>query len=102
MVATYTITDADGLTATAAVRLTVDPPLNRAPVAADDRAEVVEGDSVTIDVLRNDRDPDNDPLTLSLLGDGDGSLRRRLGAGFDHVPGRARGDRHGRDRLPGE
>ena len=54
-----------------------------------------EGDSVTVDVLRNDRDPDNDPLTLTVarrrwpLGEA-----RIVRAGLDHVPCRARVDRH--------
>ncbi len=73
MVASYTIEDADGLTATASVRLTVEPPRNQPPIAADDFAEVGEGESVSVDVLSNDRDPDNDPLTLTLR-DGGGSL----------------------------
>jgi hypothetical protein len=75
MRARYTIEDADGLTATAAVVLTVEPPANGPPVANDDRAEVGEGESVTIDVLANDLDPDGDPLSVTITG-----VRGSLGA----------------------
>jgi alkaline phosphatase len=41
-------------------------PVNRAPIAADDTASTTVDTAVAIDVLGNDRDPDNDPLTVSL------------------------------------
>lgn len=37
---------------------------NDFPVAADDTAQTPEGTDVTIDVLANDSDPDDDPLTI--------------------------------------
>jgi outer membrane biosynthesis protein TonB len=44
---------------------TTDPvAANRPPVAADDTAASVAGDSVTVPVLSNDRDPDGDSLSL--------------------------------------
>ncbi len=38
---------------------------NNAPIAMDDSINVIESDTVTIDVLRNDSDPDGDPITIS-------------------------------------
>jgi large repetitive protein len=46
-----------------------DPPLNEAPVAADDSYSVNEGDTLSVPapgVLANDTDPDGDPLTAAL------------------------------------
>lgn len=61
-----TITDAQGATsvATASVQVGVTP-VNDAPVAADDSAEVDENGSVVIDVVANDDDVDGDTLTVS-------------------------------------
>jgi outer membrane protein OmpA-like peptidoglycan-associated protein len=66
---TYTIADPAGLTATATVVVTVNPPPNRVPVAANDSA-TVPGDSRdnAINVLANDSDPDGDTLTISAVG----------------------------------
>lgn len=74
VVATYTMRDGGGLTATASIVLTVEKPLNRPPDARDDAVEVVNGGSVTTAVLFNDTDPDGDPLTLSIVGAPDSSL----------------------------
>ena len=41
-------------------------PLNRAPIARDDTAQLVGGDVVDISVLFNDDEPDGDPLDLSI------------------------------------
>ncbi len=59
---TYTVSDGRE-TAVATVRITVTP-ANRSPVAADDVASTVQGQSVNISVLDNDQDPDGDPLSL--------------------------------------
>lgn len=66
VVATYTIADGAGLTATATVTLSVAEPVNRPPDARDDVAEVVNGGRVTVAVLFNDTDPDGDVLTVSI------------------------------------
>ena len=71
---TYTIRDGEGLTASSTVTLTVTPPANRPPVAADDNASVINGGSVTMSVLQNDTDPDGDPLTVSIVSGPDASL----------------------------
>ncbi len=74
VVATYTIRDGKGLTATSNILLTVQKPLNRPPDARDDGADVVNGGSVTVPVLLNDSDPDGDPLSVAIMSAGDGSL----------------------------
>ena len=60
---TYVVGDGSGLTARAAVEVTV-LPVNDPPLAGDDAAETAEDTSVTIAVLRNDSDPDGDTLTV--------------------------------------
>jgi Bacterial Ig domain len=63
---TYTIQDTAGKTASAQIIITVvaKPVVNRAPSAKDDRADAAFGASVTVPVLANDSDPDNDPISL--------------------------------------
>jgi len=62
----YTVRDSVGAEATAEVTVTVD---NRPPVAVADSAEVNVGQSVDIDVLANDSDPEGDPITLVSVGE---------------------------------
>ncbi|MEM8598065.1 MAG: Ig-like domain-containing protein, partial [Pseudomonadota bacterium] len=52
----------------------IDDPVdeNTAPIARNDTVETTPGQSVEADVLANDRDPDGDPLTLSLVRVGEG------------------------------
>ncbi len=58
----YTISDGQ---ASATGNVTIDvAPINDAPVALDDPATTAEDTSVTIEVLINDSDPENDPITL--------------------------------------
>ena len=61
---TYTISDGKGHTAVATVNLIVNAPPNGAPTAVADTATTTYGTQVTIQVLSNDTDPDNDLLTL--------------------------------------
>ena len=49
------------------------PNTNESPNAVGDTATTTTGNSVTIDVLDNDSDPDNDPLTVTVV-PGDGSV----------------------------
>jgi len=58
----YTITDADGQTSTATINVEVTSD-NDPPVAAPDAAQVGT-QPIDINVLGNDSDPDNDPLTV--------------------------------------
>ncbi|MGE0084616.1 MAG: SdrD B-like domain-containing protein [Desulfococcaceae bacterium] len=57
----YTIVDATGNTAKAIVSVLVDAEV---PAAADDAETTPKNTPVTVDVLNNDSDPDNDPLTI--------------------------------------
>ncbi|UIL59519.1 tandem-95 repeat protein [Vibrio harveyi] len=59
----YTISDGQ-LTDDATVAVTVNP-VNDAPVAVDDTVATDEDTAVTIDVLANDSDPENDTLTIT-------------------------------------
>ena len=61
---TYVVGDGSGLTAQAAVDVTV-LPVNDPPEAVDDAAETAEDTPVNIAVLDNDSDPDGDPLTVA-------------------------------------
>lgn len=60
----YIIADAQGLTASATVTVTVTA-LNDLPVARDDSAVTFEDQPVSIDVLVNDSDADGDTLTVT-------------------------------------
>ena len=61
---TYTIEDSNGDTATATVTVTI-VPVNDAPVAVDDAASTPMNTPVNINVLTNDSDPENDPLSVT-------------------------------------
>jgi uncharacterized membrane protein len=63
---TYTICDADGKTATAAVQITV-APLNDAPLLLADTATTLEDTPFTFAVLANDSDIDGDVLTITAV-----------------------------------
>jgi hypothetical protein len=61
----YTLSDGNGGTDTGSVSVTVNP-VNDSPVATDDSGITTNQDSpVNIDVLFNDNDVDNDPLSVS-------------------------------------
>ena len=60
----YTVTDGDD-SATATVAVTVNEPLNRAPVAVADAATTLPDTAVTVSVLANDTDPDGDTLSIA-------------------------------------
>ncbi len=60
-----TVTADDGFGGTDTVAVTVNiEDVNEAPVAANDARSVAEDESITIDVLANDSDPENDTLSL--------------------------------------
>ena len=62
----YTISDGFELaTATVTVQVIAPPARDEPPVAEDDRATVRAGQSITVDVLANDRDPENLPLQIA-------------------------------------
>ncbi len=91
VVATYTVRDSGGLTASARVTLSVAEPLNRPPVANDDSNEVSNGGSVSTAVLFNDSDPDGDNLNLTITSGPDSSLGQASSGGgsiaFNATPG---------------
>ncbi len=58
----YMIGDGHGGTDTATVTIRVD---NESPTAVADHAEIRPGQAVTIPILANDSDPENDPLTVT-------------------------------------
>ncbi|AOT11084.1 hypothetical protein S4054249_24945 [Pseudoalteromonas luteoviolacea] len=63
----YTLSDGQGGTSTATVQITVvaqAQPINQPPVTVNDVAEVFNNDTVTVDVIANDSDPEGHPLTL--------------------------------------
>jgi len=67
---TYAIETPSGAIAAGSVELTVTP-VNDPPEAVRDSASVSEDGEVAIDVLRNDRDPDGDDLTVAAVADGE-------------------------------
>ncbi|XOV79108.1 MAG: Ig-like domain-containing protein [Aestuariibacter sp.] len=59
----YTISDPEGATASAVITITIND-VNDAPVAQDDTVTINEDQSISINVLANDSDADNDSLTI--------------------------------------
>ena len=82
---TYVIADAAGETATATVNVTV-LPVNDAPVAHDDETETAEDEIVTIDVLANDTDPDEDTLYLESVSSGSHGTTAVTGKTVTYLP----------------
>jgi Bacterial Ig domain len=62
---TYSLTDAEGNTSIASVNITVSP-VNDFPIAVGDVATTLEDEPVTLQLLANDSDIDNDSLSTSL------------------------------------
>ena len=62
---TYSLTDMEGNTSIASVSISVSP-VNDPPLAMNDSASTSEDEPVTIQLLGNDSDIDNDPLSASL------------------------------------
>jgi len=81
---TYTVSDGNGGTDTATVTVIINgvynqpvnyppvyyPPVNYPPVAVDDSATTPQDTPVTINILSNDFDPDNDTLTVASVTQG--------------------------------
>ena len=63
----YTVSDGNGGTDTATVTITV-ASINDGPIAQDDSGTTDEDVSVTLDLLINDDDPDDDPLSIQSTG----------------------------------
>ena len=93
---TYVVGDGSGLTARAAVDVTV-LPVNDPPLAVDDAADTPEDTSVTIAVLRNDSDGDGDALALvEASAPAHGSARLTDAGAVEYTP---EPDFHGTDRF---
>ena len=93
---TYVVGDGSGLTARAAVEVTV-LPVNDPPLAVDDAAEAVEGTAVFIDVLANDSDPNGDTLTVvEVSAPAHGTAVVAAAGTVEYTPGP---DFHGTDRF---
>lgn len=82
---TYTLDDGHGGTAQAQLSIIVEP-INDLPIALDDYASVEEDLSVTIDLLANDSDVDNDELTLILELGAHGELVELSGGSVRYTP----------------
>lgn len=63
----YLVTDADGLTDTATLTVTVVAATNTEPIAADDRYTTTAGTAVTMAVTDNDTDREGGPLTVQVV-----------------------------------
>ncbi|MFJ6001823.1 Ig-like domain-containing protein [Arthrobacter sp. NPDC092385] len=66
----YVVEDRYGARSTATILVGIAPPSasNQPPVAVDDAIAVQPGRRVSVDVLKNDSDPDGDPLSVTLEG----------------------------------
>ena len=63
----YTAADPSGMQTDSWAQITVRP-VNDAPLAVPDHAEVAAGRPVVVDVVANDADPEGDPLALAAVG----------------------------------
>jgi len=62
----YTIKDSSGATATAPILLDI-ASINDVPIAKEDNITTARNKAVTIDVLANDSDADNEPITIKSI-----------------------------------
>ena len=92
----YVVSDPDGLTAEAAVEVTV-LSVNDPPEAEDDEATTDEDEALTVDVLANDTDPDGDDLRVeSVSAPAHGTTRVASDGGVTYTPA---ANYHGVDRF---
>ncbi len=81
----YTITDGNGETATAMVRINVID-LNSAPQALGDDVETNEDTPISFNVFANDSDPDNDELSLQTFTQTQNGTVAQVGSDFTYTP----------------
>ena len=81
----YTIGDGSGLTATAAVVITVKP-VNDPPNARDDNVTITGSSAVTVSVLANDTDVDGDRLRLATVSPGSNGVTTTDGFTVTYTP----------------
>ena len=82
----YTISDGRGGTAEALVTVEVTEAPNTAPLAEDDAATTTTGTPVAVDVLANDSDPDDDPLTIASVGEPINGTAQVVDGGIQYTP----------------
>ena len=82
---TYIISDGYGGTAEGIVEVTVNA-INDAPVAVNDSVVTMQGETLVINVLGNDFDPDNDQLTVSLISQTSHGVVTMSSVGFVYSP----------------
>ncbi len=87
---TYTVSDGNGGSDSALVNVTVtSSSQNSAPQAVNDRVEITSTTAVTINVLANDTDPDNDALTITGFSQGaKGSVSANANGTLTYNPAR--------------
>ncbi|WP_220782395.1 Ig-like domain-containing protein [Shewanella sairae] len=81
----YTISDGNGGSASAVINLVVTG-VNDAPVAVDDLVTVDEDSSVTVEVLANDSDVDNDALTVTAQSAANGVVTIEKSGSITYTP----------------
>jgi len=92
----YVVTDRNGGRDTALVVITVSP-INDPPQASADEARTNVNVAITLDVMGNDSDPENDPITISdVLTAANGMLTNNSGADVTYTPD---ADFHGQDTF---
>ena len=82
---TYTVVDGHGGSATASVIITVNP-VNDSPVAVNDSGETDEGTALTLEVLSNDYDPDDDVLSIDSVVQGSHGSVETNGSNIKYSP----------------
>jgi len=82
---TYTVSDGNGGTATATVSVTVTP-VNDAPVANNDSTNTNEDAPVTVSLVANDTDVENDTLTVSAVSQGANGSVTFAGGSVTYTP----------------
>ena len=82
---TVTVTDGDGQSTTGLLAVTLQP-VNDAPVAVDDDASVNEDSNVSIPVLTNDTDEENDTLSILSIGTPSHGTAVKLGNEIIYTP----------------
>ena len=80
---TYTIKDSDGAIGSATVTVSVGAKPNEKPVAVDDQMSTAYGAPVTVDVLANDSDPDDQTITIK-------DVKSDTGATVEVIDGKVR------------
>jgi hypothetical protein len=82
----YSVSDGQGGSASALVTVTVNDRVNSPPVIRDDLASVMFGQSVAVDVLANDSDPDGDVLSVVRVGTPSNGSALQSGNVITYVP----------------